>query len=378
MVKVQLVQALHIFKNCERSARVMGCCSRRFFNAGSSEQVECKARTYADVNINKPQDYWDYETHVIKWNKLDDYEIGEKMGRGKYSDVFEATNKSNEEKCAIKFLKPVKKKKIKREIKILNNLRRGVNIITLLAVVRDPVSRAPGLVFEYINNTYYRQLYPVLTDYDIRFYLYELLKALDYCHSMGIMHRDVKPGNILIDHENRKLRLADWGLAEFYHPTMAYRVSIASRHFKGPELLLDFKLYDYSLDMWSFGCILAQMIFRKAPFFHGSDNYDQLVQIVKILGTEDLAQYVETFQIQSNSISQSNDIWKLQYSRGKLVNFVNPENCHLVSLEALDLLDKLLRYNHYERLSAKEAMGHAYFYPVVKGGHFSTTTWQFC
>lgn len=376
MVKIQLVQALHIFKNCERSARVMGCCSRRLFNAGSSEQVECKARTYADVNVTKPQDYWDYETHVIKWNKLDDYEIGEKMGRGKYSDVFEATNKKNEEKCAIKFLKPVRKKKIKREINVLNNLRGGVNIITLLAVVRDPVSRAPGLVFEYINNTHYRQLYPVLTDYDIRFYLYELLKALDYCHSMGIMHRDVKPGNILIDHENRKLRLADWGLAEFYHPSMAYRVSVASRHFKGPELLLDFKLYDYSLDMWSFGCILAQMIFRKTPFFHGSDNYDQLVQIVKILGTEDLAQYVETFQIQSRSISKSDELWKLQYSREKLVNFVNPENCHLVSLEALDLLDKLLRYNHYERLSAKEAMGHAYFYPVVKGGHFST--WQFC
>ena len=55
-------------------------------------------------------------------------------------------------------------------------------------------------------------------DYDIRGYLYELLRALDYCHSMGIMHRDVKPHNVMIDHENRRLRLIDWGLAEFYHP----------------------------------------------------------------------------------------------------------------------------------------------------------------
>ena len=71
-----------------------------------------------------------------------------------------------------------------------------------------------------------------LTDYDIRGYLYELLRALDYCHSMGIMHRDVKPHNVMIDHENRRLRLIDWGLAEFYHPGQEYNVRVASRYFK--------------------------------------------------------------------------------------------------------------------------------------------------
>lgn len=137
------------------------------------------------------------------------------------------------------------------------------------------------------------------TDFDIRYYIFELLKALEYCHSNGIMHRDVKPHNVMIDHEKRQLRLIDWGLAEFYHPGREYNVRyacsvllrhfpmlqgdsrpmrlieggqqltsyvrllyvasrVASRYFKGPELLVDFQEYDYSLDMWSLVCSLPQ------------------------------------------------------------------------------------------------------------------------
>merc|ERR1711865_417011 len=138
-------------------------------------------------------------------------------------------------KCVIKILKPVKKKKIKREIKILQNLCGGTNIIQLLDVVRDPQSKTPSLVFEYINNTDFKLLYPTLTDYDIRYYIYELLKALDYCHSN---------------------------------------------------------------DMWSLGCMFAGMIFRKEPFFHGHDNYDQLVKIAKVLGTEELFRYLDAYDLE--------------------------------------------------------------------------------
>ena len=96
------------------------------------------------------------------------------------------------------------------------------------------------------------------------------------------MHRDIKPHNVVIDHERHRLRLIDWGLAEFYHPEKEYNVRVASRYFKGPELLVDLEEYDYSLDMWSLGCMFAGMIFIKDILFHGADNYDQLVVITKV------------------------------------------------------------------------------------------------
>lgn len=131
------------------------------------------------------------------------------IGRGKYSEVFEGINVVNYQKCVIKVLKPVKKKKIKREIKILQNLAGGPNIVALLDVVRDSQSKTPSLIFEYVNNTEFRTLYPRFNDFDVRYYIFELLKALDFCHSKGIMHRDVKPHNVMIDHENRKVRLGE-------------------------------------------------------------------------------------------------------------------------------------------------------------------------
>jgi len=327
-----------------------------------------KARVYADANTRRPKQYWDYESHMVEWGNQDDFQLVRKLGRGKYSEVFEAIDikqptGSSEMWCVVKTLKPVKKKKIRREIKILENLRGGTNIINLQGVVKDPVSRTPALIFEHVNNTDFKQLYQTLTDYDIRNYLYELLKALDYCHSMGIMHRDVKPHNVVIDHEARKLRLIDWGLAEFYHPGQEYNVRVASRYFKGPELLVDYQMYDYSLDMWSLGCMLASMIFRKEPFFHGHDNYDQLVRIAKVLGTEELYEYLDKYQIELDP--RFSDILG-RHSRKRWERFVHSENQHLVSPEALDFLDKLLRYDHQERLTAMEAMEHPYFYPIVK------------
>src|ERR1700709_449449 len=140
-----------------------------------------------------------------------------------------------------------------------------------------------------------------------------------------------------------QLRLIDWGLAEFYHPKVEYNVRVASRYFKGPELLVDYQEYDYSLDMWSLGAMFASMIFRKEPFFHGNSNSDQLVKIAKVLGTEDLFDYLDKYEIELDA--QYDDILG-RFPKKNWHSFVNAENQRFVSNEAIDFLDKLLRYDH--------------------------------
>ena len=164
---------------------------------------------YANVNLEKPRDHSNFDNLRIEWGSTSDYQVHRKIGRGKYSEVFLGTHLPTNSKVVIKLLKPVKKKKIYREVKILQNLQQGTNIIKLLETVRDPVTKTPALVFEYVNNQDYKTLFPTLSDFEIRFYIYEVLKALDYCHSQGIMHRDIKPHNIMIDHSQRKLRVID-------------------------------------------------------------------------------------------------------------------------------------------------------------------------
>lgn len=149
---------------------------------------------------------------------------------------------------------------------------------------------------EYVENIEWKHLFPRLTEADIKHYTFQLLKvwpfsthschkhscsliykALDFTHSHGVMHRDVKPGNVMVDYQHRKvwhtwvltetanfmrfqLRLIDWGLAEFYHPGTDYHIRVGSRYYKAPELLVGYKQYDYSLDMWSVGCMFASMV----------------------------------------------------------------------------------------------------------------------
>ena len=194
-----------------------------FFNKPEKDATfDVSPKYYADACEQmalKIPDYYNFEEYDIEYAE-NTYQIVKKIGKGKYSEVFEGYNKLNNNPVAIKILKPIELRKIRREIKILQAVKGGPNIIELIDVVKDDITDNPTFVTEYVNTgeTHLRKLRTTFTEDDIRYYMYEILKALDYAHSMGVMHRDIKPRNIGIDHPNRKLRLLDWGLAEFYHP----------------------------------------------------------------------------------------------------------------------------------------------------------------
>lgn len=262
----------------------------------------------------------------------------------------------------MKILKPVRTDKIYREIKILQTLYGGHNIVKLYDVLKDP-QKNQALVFEYIPNIETKQLNYQFDRTDIQLYTYKILQALEYAHTHGIMHRDVKPLNIVIDHEKRDLRLIDWGLGEYYHPDQEYNVRVASRYYKGPELLVDDRLYHYSLDIWSLGCTLAGMLFRVDTMFKGSDNFDQLLKITKVLGTQKLMDYVKNYSL---TIPKEAAILLKNTEPIPWTAFVNEKNSHRVTPEGLDLLDKMLQYDKNKRITPAEAMQHPYFASIHK------------
>lgn len=166
-----------------------------------------------------PKEYSDYSNFQLKFSSnIDDYEIGEKIGRGKYSDVFRGYDAKNDMKAIIKILKPVRSDKYRREIKILQELRGGPHIVQLWNMVKDPACGRPSLIFGYTFPTDFKSVIPDLTPTDLRYYMYCIFRGLDFCHSKGIMHRDVKPQNIIVNPDTKELKIIDWGLAEYYLP----------------------------------------------------------------------------------------------------------------------------------------------------------------
>ena len=174
------------------------------------------------------------------------------------------------------------------------------------------------------------------------------------------MHRDVKPLNILYDQKQRKLRLIDWGLAEFYHPRERYHIHVATRQYKPIELLVDYQFYDYSLDMWCFGATMAGIVFGKAPFFSGSSDVDMIGKIANVLGRDALDAYLEKYDIPlTDEIEEA--LEKAPGPPQPWSSFIKEKRRALATDAALDLIDKCLRYDHTERITADDALKHPYF-----------------
>jgi len=181
-------------------------------------------------------------------------------------------------------------------------------------------------------------------------FTHQLSSGLLYCHSHRILHRDLKPQNLLIDKRNN-LKLADFGLARaFGIPMRTYTHEVVTLWYRAPEVLLGSRHYSTAIDMWSVGCIFAEMVMRGNPLFPGDSEIDQIFKIFRILGTPNeqvwpgvsqLPDYKETFP---------------QWSRQELRNIVpNLDDM------GIDLLARTLTYDTAKRISAKRALVHPWF-----------------
>jgi serine/threonine protein kinase len=294
-------------------------------------------------------------------NTLAKYQKLEKLGEGTYGVVYKARERTTSQLVALKKMRldgedeGVPSTAI-REISLLRELRQS-NIVRLLDVIHS--TNKLYLVFEYLDQDLKRYMDSVrdpMSTALIKSYLYQLLRGVAYCHARRVLHRDLKPQNLLID-KHGALKLADFGLARaFGIPLRPYTHEVVTLWYRAPEILLGSKNYSTPVDIWSIGCIFVEML-TKRPLFPGDSEIDELFRIFRTLGTPD-----ETLW---PGVSKLPD-----YKPTNFPHWNAQPLSSIVTLDplGLDLLGKMLTYEPSRRVSAKEALSHPYFDDLDKQG----------
>jgi len=276
------------------------------------------------------------------------------VGMGAFGLVCSAKDNLTGMNVAIKkimkpFSAPVLAKRTYRELRLLKALRHE-NIICLSDIFISPLEDI-YFVTELLGTDLHRLLQSrPLEKQFIQYFLYQILRGLKYVHSAGVVHRDLKPSNILIN-ENCDLKICDFGLARIQDPQMTGYVS--TRYYRAPEIMLTWQKYDVAVDIWSTGCIFAEML-ESRPLFPGKDHVHQFSIITELLGTPD-AELVST-------ISSANT---LRFVKGLPPRDPVPFSKRFVGQdpEAIDLLEKMLAFDPRKRITAEDALAHPYLAP---------------
>ncbi|XP_067858866.1 cyclin-dependent kinase 1 [Heptranchias perlo] len=286
---------------------------------------------------------------------MDDYVKIEKIGEGTYGVVYKGRHKTTQQIVAMKKIRLESEEEgvpstAIREISLLKELQHP-NVVCLQDVLMQDARLY--LIFEFLSMDLKKYLdsLPTRQMMDqmlVKSYLYQITQGIAFCHSRRVLHRDLKPQNLLIDSKG-VIKLADFGLARaFGVPVRVYTHEVVTLWYRAPEVLLGSARYSTPVDIWSIGTIFAEMA-TKRPLFHGDSEIDQLFRIFRTLGTpnNDVWPEVETLPDYKNTFPK----WKA----GSLSQVKN------VDANGLDLLAKTLVYDPARRISAKEALHHPYF-----------------
>ncbi|BAF24134.1 cyclin-dependent kinase B2-1 [Oryza sativa Japonica Group] len=299
---------------------------------------------------------------------MDLYEKLEKVGEGTYGKVYKAREKATGRIVALKKTRlPEDDEGVPptalREVSLLRMLSQDSHVVRLLDLKQGQNKEGQTilyLVFEYMDTDLKKfirahrqnlQKIPVPT---VKILMYQLCKGVAFCHGRGVLHRDLKPHNLLMDRKTMALKIADLGLSRsFTVPLKKYTHEILTLWYRAPEVLLGAAHYSTPVDIWSVGCIFAELATNQ-PLFAGDSEVQQLLHIFKLLGTPNE-------QVWPGVSKLPNWHEYPQWNPSKVSDLV-----HGLDADALDLLEKMLQYEPSKRISAKKAMEHPYFNDVNK------------